>query len=53
MFVIFCDFVVVGCGDEESAGEEHKIGEHVLEDLELGTEEEAGLDFWIFIFLGG
>ncbi|KAL5987627.1 hypothetical protein ACLOJK_035377 [Asimina triloba] len=30
-----------GGGDEEPAGEEHAAGEHVLEDLESGTEEEA------------
>lgn len=30
-----------GGGDEEPAGEEHEIGEHVLEDLEFGQEEEA------------
>lgn len=33
---------IVGCGDEESTGEEHQIGEFVLADLELGSPEEAG-----------
>ncbi|RWV88078.1 hypothetical protein BHE74_00016953 [Ensete ventricosum] len=29
------------CGHEEPAGEEHEAGEHVLEDLEFGAQEEA------------
>lgn len=37
-----CD---VGFGDEESAGEEYEVGEYVLEDLELGSPEEAGSFF--------
>lgn len=32
----------VGASDEESAGEEHEAGEHVLADLEFGTPEKAG-----------
>ena len=33
----------IGCGDEEPAREEHEAGEHVLEDLEFGPQEEAGV----------
>lgn len=32
----------VGASDEESAGEEHEAGEHVLADLESGSPEKAG-----------
>lgn len=47
---------VSGSSDEESQGEEYEVGEYVLEDLELGSSEEAGLygsrslfcSFWYF-----
>lgn len=32
----------LGSGNEESAREEHQIGEYVLEDLELSSPKEAG-----------
>ena len=38
-----------GCGHEEPAGEEHEAGEHVLEDLEFGPQEEAGIFSLSFI----
>lgn len=34
-----------------SAGEEYEVGEHVLEDLESCSEEEAGFCFSFFFFL--
>lgn len=39
--------MVLGRGDAESAGAEHEAREHVLEDLELDEEEEAGGGFSI------
>lgn len=39
---------------EEPGGEEHEVGEHVLADLEFGSQEEAGLFIYIiynFLFL--
>lgn len=35
---VFCS---VGRGDSEPPGEEHEIGEHVLEDLESCSQEKA------------
>jgi hypothetical protein len=43
--------VASGRGDEESAGEEYEIREHVLADLEFGSQEEAGPLSFFFFFL--
>lgn len=48
-----CDLMgfFLGCRYEESSGEEHKIGEYVLEDLESCSSKEAGYSFLYFAFL--
>lgn len=44
------NFDLVGRGYEEPAGKEHATGEHVLEDLEFGTKEEAGDCYFFLLF---
>lgn len=39
---IILNCVCIGCSYEESSGEEHQVGEYVLENLELGSPEETG-----------
>ena len=51
MFVFWSEnWNVLGCGHQESTGEEHEIGEHVLADLEFGSPEKTGHIYIFFIF---
>lgn len=47
---IFLRVCFVGSSDEESSREEYAAGEHVLEDLELGSSEKAGFLSFSFPF---